>query len=193
MKNFRKKIILLDQDGPLASFDDKYWEFCSAMGFEMNITGLADPARARFMEDNMLDKRQRQVARTFIESGHNRWFRDLPVTPGAQEGVERLLERPDLDVWVCTKPMEKNDRCRDDKGLWLRDHFPALVKKMILAPDKSLVKGDILLDDAPRLDWVARADWEPVIFPSVFNEEGTQWGHIRRWTWGDPIEALIGA
>lgn len=191
MKNFRKRVVLLDMDGPLADFDAKYWDFCTSMEFRMDIQGLGDPNRKRFMEENIGDKKHRAVARGYIESGHNRWFRNLPVTRGAQEGVEALLTNPDLEIWVCTKPMEKNDRCRDDKSEWLREHFPALAKRMICAPDKSLIRGDVLLDDAPRLDWVARAEWEPVIFPSVFNEEGTQWGHLRRWTWGQPIEALL--
>lgn len=191
MKIKGKYVVLLDMDGPLADFDAKYWDFCTEMQFDMDITCLTDPARRRFMEENIRNKRHRETARKFIESGHNRWFRDLPVTPGAKEGVESLLADSRIDLWVCTKPMEKNSTCRDDKGAWLADHFPALVKKMILAPDKSLVRGHVLLDDAPRIDWTYRAEWEPVIFPSVFNEAGSQWEHFRRWTWGDSIDTLL--
>jgi 5'(3')-deoxyribonucleotidase len=187
-----KYVVLLDMDGPLAAFDSKYWDFCEAHGFDMDITCLTDPARKRFMEENIRDKKQRKIARGYIESGHNHWFLDLPVTPGAEEGVERLLECPFVDLWVCTKPMEANESCRDDKGRWLSQHFPALRKKMILAPDKSLIRGHVLLDDAPRIDWLPRAEWEPVIFPSVFNEAGSQWGHLRSWTWGDSVDELLG-
>jgi 5'(3')-deoxyribonucleotidase len=184
------RILLLDQDGPLADFDQAFWDLCDSMGFEMDITCLTDPKRKRFMSDNILDPKHRKLARAYIESGHNRWFHDLPVTPGAEEGVEALLKRSDIDVWVCTKPLEVNDRCRDDKGLWMRRHFPELEHKMILAPNKGMVKGSILLDDAPKSEWFRYAEWEPVIFPSVFNEGG-EWTGLRRWTWGDPIEELI--
>lgn len=192
MKIHGKYVVLLDMDGPLADFDGKYWDFCCSTELHMNITSLQDPARKRFMEDNILDKRHRQIARNYIESGHNHWFLDLAVTDGAQDGVEELLSRSDIDLWVCTKPMEKNSTCRDDKAAWLAKHFPPLVKKLILAPDKSLIRGHVLLDDAPRIDWLPRAEWEPVIFPSVFNAEGSQWARIRQWTWGDSVDALLG-
>lgn len=187
----RKYVVLLDMDGPLAEFDAKYWDFCTSMQFHMNITDLADSGRKRFMEDNILDKKHRAIARAYIESGHNHWFRDLPVTPGAQDGVEELLSRSDIDVWVCTKPMENNDTCRDDKAAWICEHFPGLKKRLIMAPDKSLIRGHVLLDDAPRIDWLPRAEWEPVIFPSVFNEEGSQWAGLRKWRWGDSVEELL--
>lgn len=184
--------LLLDQDGPLADFDQRYWDLCESMGFDLDIRDLSDTRRRRFMEGNITNKEHRKLARTYIESGHNRWFHDLPVTPGAIEGVARLLERSDIDVWVCTKPLEANDRCRDDKGLWIKRHFPELEHKLILAPDKSMVLGDVLLDDAPKIKWLPKAVWEPVVFSTPFNGPGSEWAGLRHWTWGDPIDELIG-
>lgn len=183
--------LLLDQDGPLADFDKKYWDLCEAMGFELDITDLSDVRRRRFMEGNITNKEHRKLARAFIESGHNRWFQDLPVTPGAKEGVSELLAHKDIDLWICTKPLEANDRCRDDKGLWIREHFPELEHKLILAPDKSMIIGDVLLDDAPKIKWLPKAVWEPVVFSTPFNGPGSEWANLRHWTWGDPIEELI--
>lgn len=185
-----KKVLLLDMDGPLADFDLKSWNLYQHLGLEMNISSLSDPGRKRFLSDNLVHARDRKIVRRLIEDGHNRWFRDLPVTEGAQKGVAELLDAG-IDVWVCTKPLEVNDRCRDDKSLWLRDHFPELVNKMICAPDKGMVRGDVLLDDAPHIEWIARAHWEPVIFPAVFNDGRSKWAGLRKWTWGDPLETLI--
>src|SRR5690606_26027440 len=105
----------------------------------------------------------------------------LPVTPGAQEGVDALMA-VGVDVWVCTKPLEVNPTCRDEKGAWLREHFPMLEKRLIIAPDKSLVMGDILLDDAPSLEWARRATWMPVVFDAPFNRAGSIWERLPRWT-----------
>lgn len=187
----KKFLFLLDQDGPLADFELAFWELCNELGCEMNIDGMEDPGRERFMSDNITNKHHRKMARSVIEDGGNHWFRNLPVTPGAKEGVDMLLTHPDVDLWVCTKPMEINTSCRDDKGLWLREHFPELEHRMILAPDKSCIKGDILLDDAPRLEWLPRASWRPVIFKDAFNGPGSQWDGLPRWTWGDPLEELL--
>jgi 5'-nucleotidase len=119
-----------------------------------------------------------------------RWFYDLPVVEGAVEGMKRLAEA--ADVWVCTKPLEANHYCRDGKAWWVHRHLgPEWESRLIIAPDKSMVRGDILLDDAINLDWLPRASWQPVVFPAPFNGDGSDWSCLPRWTWGDPIEHLL--
>ena len=191
MKIHGKLVVLLDQDGPLADFDQAFWDLCQGLGFEMDIETLACPGRKRFMSDNLVNPRERAIARSYVDSGHNRWFKNLPVTNGAEKGVRELLDRDDIDLWVCTKPLEVNDRCRDDKGIWMAEHFPELVDRMIIAPNKGLVKGHVLLDDAPKLAWMPYAEWEPVVFPLPFNGENSDWAGLRTWTWGDPIDELL--
>lgn len=183
--------LLLDQDGPLADFDQRYWDYCAEQGFELDIKDLSDTRRHRFMEGNIIDREHRKAARAYIESGTNRWFRDLPVTAGAEEGVDALLSAG-VDIWVCTKPLEANENCRDDKGRWIKKHFPMLENKLILAPDKSMVRGDVLLDDAIKIKWIPKATWRAVAFATPFNGNGTEWGHLPHWSWGDPIEKLTG-
>jgi 5'(3')-deoxyribonucleotidase len=182
-----KPVLLLDMDGPIADFDLAFWNFCQDKGFTLDIKSLNDPKRQRFMTENFVYSSQRSLARKRIDTTH--WFRDLPVTPGALDGVPMLMEV--FDVWVCTKPLEVNPWCRDDKGAWLREHFPDLEHKMIIAPKKSLVRGDILLDDAPALTCIPEANWIPVVFPSVFNGEHSLWHGLPTWTWGDDPKRLL--
>lgn len=177
-------------DGPLANFDLGFWNMCQEQGIQLDIEGLNDPKRRRFMTDNIPDKSQRAVARSFVDHGPNRWFRDLPVVPGCQEGVARL-EEAGVDIWICTKPLEANWRCRDDKAKWIRRYFPHLEDKLLIMPDKSLAIGDILLDDAPKLKWFDAAVWKPVIFPCPFNGYGSEWEGLPSWGWFDPIEDLL--
>lgn len=118
------------------------------------------------------------------------WFRGLPVTPGAKSGVGQLLTAG-VDIWVVTKPLEANPTCRDDKAAWLREHFPMLERKLILAPDKSMIVGDVLLDDAINLEWILKAQWRPVVFRAPFNGSGSEWHYLHSWSWGDPIEDLL--
>jgi 5'-nucleotidase len=118
------------------------------------------------------------------------WFGSLPVTPGATDGVARLLDAG-VDVWVCTKPLEVNPTCHHDKFHWLNRHFPALAERLVICPDKSLMRGAVLLDDAPKPHWFKVALWEPVIFPAPFN--ASQFDGVRRWSWSDPVADLFGA
>lgn len=172
-------------DGPLADFDSAFFNMVTQRGWEVDIPAVGAPGQKRFMTDNMPHTVQRNAARIMVES--SRWFLHLPVTEGAKEGVEELMEY--FDVYVCTKPLERNDTCRDDKYRWMMRHFPALAHKLLIMPNKSWCYADILLDDAPKLG--DHHVWQPAIFPTAFNGEGSKWEGLPRWGWGDPIDDLL--
>lgn len=181
-----KPILLCDQDGPLADFDRWFYQRCGEHGYEMD--SVFEEQKHRFATDHIPNKAHREAAREMVNS--TGWFAELPVTEGAVEGINLLAEH--FEVWICTKPLEVNPTCRDEKALWIRKHFgPDWEKRLILAPDKSMVAGDILLDDAPHPDWFDRATWKPAIFPTTWNIEGSKWGHIFHWSWGDPVSKLL--
>ena len=143
----------------------------------------------RFMTEHIRDRRERKIAQKMIEEPG--WFAELPVTPGAIEGVAELVEA--FDVWLCTKPMESNPTCHGDKANWIKRYFPDLHDRLMIVPDKSMVHGDILIDDAPKVEWLDHATWSPIIFRTPFNGPGSDWGHLPSWTWGDPIDILLEA
>lgn len=174
-------------DGPLADFDLAFFNLCRSHGWELNIDSLGSPNRKRFMADNMVNDDERSMARRIVDS--SRWFLGLPVTGGARNGVDLLMEY--FDVQVCTKPLEANPTCRDDKYEWLKANFPELAPNLMICPNKSWAAGDTLLDDAIKTREIAHATWVPVCFPSGFNGLGSEWENLPRWTWGDPIEELL--
>ena len=169
--------LLLDMDGPLADFDRHFWDRCQERGFAFDVDSC-DAQRHRYFTEHIPNRRERRHARAMVDEPG--WFRDLPVTSGAQAGVAELLDH--FDVWVCTKPLEANASCLNDKHAWLVEHFPALSDRLITAPDKSLVRGAVLLDDAPKPEWFDRATWRPVIFPAPFNVD--LFPDLPRWGWG---------
>ena len=140
-----KPLLLLDMDGPLANFDKALYAVCQHLGIELNIKGLSDPNRKYYMTDNMVHDHEKLMIRDLLDTSH--FFQYIPVTDGAIEGVKELMEY--FDVWVCTKPLDANQFCRDDKMWWIKEYFPALSSKVIMAPKKSLIFGQTLLDDAP--------------------------------------------
>ena len=181
-----KRTLLLDQDGPLTAFDDHAWQLWSHMQLDMGI-GSLDAMRHRFLTDHMTREDHIAEAKRTIDTPG--WFYNLPVVEGALEGVPRLMEA--FDVWVCTKPKESNPTCRDDKAAWMEEHFPYLVDRLIIAPDKSMVYGEILLDDAPMLAWMPHANWRPVIFRMPWNQGGSVWADFPHWDWSDPVTQLL--
>lgn len=183
-----KPVWLVDQDGPLAAFDTRFWNIVRDLGIPMDCQ--EHEQTGYYATEHVQSNYDRRWLRRKINED-TRWFADLPATPGAVEGINLLTEH--ADVWICTKPLEANPNCRDGKAEWVRKHLGKdWERRIIIAPDKSLVMGALLLDDRPKREWFARAVWNPVLFPVHFNTHpAAEWGDLPRWTWGDPIEDLV--
>jgi len=77
------------------------------------------------------------------------FFFDLEPIEGAIEGINNLMTK--YDVWILTRPSIKNTNCYTEKAEWIKKYFGEdFLEKLILCPDKSLVKGDYLIDDDHR-------------------------------------------
>lgn len=120
----------LDQDGPLADFD----------------TAVNNNPRGIWKDDppEMFEKK---------------FFRNLPVTAGAKDAVQEMIDMG-IELYVLTKPtIKKLDKglfyCPSEKYEWMAEHFPFLVRRMFLACDKAFIKpptdGEFfLVDDYPE-------------------------------------------
>ena len=74
------------------------------------------------------------------------FFLRLEEIPDAVYSFNKLKEK--YDVWILTRPSFKNVNCYTEKAQWLLDHLgEGILEKTIMIPDKSLVKGDYLIDD----------------------------------------------
>lgn len=181
-----RPVVLLDLDGPVADFDAAFFAMCDREGWPVDCT--PETQTHRFATDHLPDRRQRRLARAVIDGPG--WFESLPVTPGAAGGLWTLSLN--AEVWLCTKPLASSTTCRDEKARWVADHFDSdWVERLIITPNKALIRGDVLLDDAPYLEWIGQATWEPVIYPTPWNGAGSKWATPRRWKWGDPIDQLL--
>ena len=182
-----KPLILMDMDGPLAAFDLHFWNRCTEEGYLFDIDNHSDQ-KHRWFTDHIPDPRHQAHARRMIDT--TRWFRDIPVTEGAQEGMKELASK--AEVFICTKPLDADEYCLLDKRQWIGKYFPKFIDRLITAPDKSVIKGDILVDDAPKPKWYARAEWAPVIFstPSNSHPESDLYS-LPHYDWSMPVDTLL--
>ena len=73
-------------------------------------------------------------------------FEALDPIDGAIAAVNRL--RNPHDVWVLSAPSVRNPHCYTEKRLWIEAKFDLdFAYRLILTHDKSLVVGDVLIDD----------------------------------------------
>jgi 5'-nucleotidase len=75
-------------------------------------------------------------------------FRLMDPMPGAIDAVRSLIGMGH-DVWVATKAPTGIAFAYADKVTWILGHLPELKRKIVITHDKSLLIGDVLVDDRP--------------------------------------------
>jgi 5'-nucleotidase len=76
-------------------------------------------------------------------------YLEMDPIPGALEGVRSLIGMGH-EVWLATKPPTGIPDAYADKVKWVLRHLPELKRRIILTHDKSLLLGDVLIDDRPH-------------------------------------------
>lgn len=170
--------ILVDMDGVLADFE----------------RGFLDDWRARFPERAYIPLEERNVFYVQEQYGEafraDTWaimttpgfFRRLSPIPGGA-GALNAMRSEGIDVWLCTSPLSGMPTCATEKFEWVAEHLGEWwTERIIIARDKTLVRGDILIDDRPEMTGVEQPTWEHVLYDQPYNRAATD---KRRITWDD--------
>ena len=78
------------------------------------------------------------------------FFMELPEIDKGVQTVKELQNDYDehFDIWFLTAPSTHNPMSYAEKNYWIRMHFgQKWCDKLIICPDKSLLRGHILIDD----------------------------------------------
>ena len=76
------------------------------------------------------------------------FFSELGEVDGAIDAVNKLRNTATFDVYVLTAPSIHNPLCYTEKRVWIEKHFDmAFVEKLIISPNKGLLRGHYLIDD----------------------------------------------
>ena len=74
------------------------------------------------------------------------FFRNLEPIENALESYKKLEEY--YDVWILTSPSYHNPLCYSEKREWVETYLGLeTCRKLIISPNKGLLKGDYLIDD----------------------------------------------
>lgn len=174
--------ILVDMDGTITDFE----------------SGFLDLWRARFPRRPFVELNQRQTfyvsedyppeyktdINTIIyhEAG---FFANLSPINGAIEALTKM-EKLGHQVFICSAP--RWTKSVHEKSQWIGRHLGEnWVNRLILTRDKSIVRGDILIDDRPEMTTSRPPLWEQVLFDQPYNR------HLidkRRLNWQNYREVL---
>jgi len=76
------------------------------------------------------------------------FFANLTPKEGAIEAIEALIQSPVFELYVLTAPSTRNPFSYTEKRVWIEKYFGYdFVEKLIICVNKSLLKGDYLIDD----------------------------------------------
>jgi 5'(3')-deoxyribonucleotidase len=93
------------------------------------------------------------------------FFLELEPIEGSIEAFLRLSNIH--DVWILTAPSVENPMSYAEKNYWVRKYLGAkYTKKLIMCPNKSLLKGDYLIDDNEWTNWQGDFEGELLLIGS---------------------------
>ena len=176
-------IVLVDMDGVIADFDGGFLDGWRRAHPER--AHVPREARTRFrLIDQYPPEEIERVRGVYCAPG---FFRGLAPVPG---GLDALREMRDAghEVLLCTSPLERYRNCVLEKYEWVEAHLGVeWTHHMVLTRDKTLVHGDLLIDDNPRIEGRLGPRWEHVLYDQPYNRAVR--GH-RRLTWASWREVL---
>jgi len=93
----------------------------------------------------------------------------LQPVPGALQALHEMQEAGD-DVWILTSPLTRYNNCVGEKFAWVDRHLGSdWVRRVILTKDKTMVRGDVLIDDKPEVTGCLTPTWEHLVFEAGYN------------------------
>lgn len=138
-----KPVLLLDMDGIIADFNLYSLQTYNRIhGTKYDETNVEKYIGDHEVIDPTIDAKA--LRKPYRDPGS---FINLPVIPGSQAAVAKLLNF--FDIYVVTTQYYGNPTCVHEKHVWLQRHFPAIADQGIYTKHKPQVRGDILVDDRP--------------------------------------------
>lgn len=177
MNTMKKKTVLIDMDGVLCNYTERILELATK---RFNLPRYNAHHIGEFCTERVFPKKyQTLVDELSLERG---FFLNLKPIPYAKQALEELLSDPRFSVWICSAPKTLSPYCHSEKFLWLKKHCgQAVADRLILTRDKTLVRGDYLIDDKPVIKGEnLRPSWEHIVFDQPYNREITG---VKRLTW----------
>lgn len=167
-------IILVDMDGVLADYN---------LGIEKELKrrGMWTPdineLKHFYYKDNCPLEYELLQETIHAQKG---FAYGLELVAGGKEALEKMVELGH-EVRICTAPYGDYQITFPEKLAWAESNIGKdWSKKIVLTRDKTLVRGDILIDDKPEIKGIMNPAWEHVLYTQPYNND--VYGK-RRLTW----------
>jgi 5'-nucleotidase len=179
----KPKIILVDMDGVLADFEGYFLKKWRENFPELPFIEVKD-RREFYVSKEYPEEHTNKILQIFYSEGF--CFNMEPI-PGAIEAIQEI-KKLGHEVFICSSPFEQAPDSLGDKLNWVSKYLDReWVTKLILINDKTLIHGDILIDDKPVITGVNQPTWKHVIYDQPYNKQNAL---APRMDWGNWKEVL---
>lgn len=176
-------LILVDMDGVVADFERGFLESWQNRYPQKPFIPLNERRTFSLAAEYAQIGESVRARALYSEAG---FFASLPAIDGAVEALYALDKL--VNIRICTSPLTKYQDCVLEKYCWVDQNLGSKwVDRIIMTRDKTLVSGDILIDDRPTLFGVQQPSWEHIIFDQPYNREALD---KRRLNWQNYREVL---
>eukprot|EP01053_Blabericola_migrator_P006323 Blabericola_migrator_1__6322@NODE_3190_length_1958_cov_57_699101_g1974_i1_p1_GENE_NODE_3190_length_1958_cov_57_699101_g1974_i1NODE_3190_length_1958_cov_57_699101_g1974_i1_p1_ORF_typecomplete_len229_score28_20NT5C/PF06941_12/2_7e28HAD/PF12710_7/0_0037Put_Phosphatase/PF06888_12/0_0069HAD_2/PF13419_6/0_021_NODE_3190_length_1958_cov_57_699101_g1974_i189775 len=188
-----KGTILVDMDNTLNDWDSQFTRLMKYL--EPNFPFVEPEQRREYsIENNYPESLRAQILSLTSLRG---FWSTMPVAPGAKQALSEMADSG-LDVWIVSAPdPDLTGRCAMEKYEWLELNFgPRWKNRLILTQDKTLVHGNLLIDDKPTADVGVRSkekSWQHVVYCHPYNEAHRCAAQWRLHSWSDWRKVILPA
>ena len=178
-------IILVDIDGTIASWGAAYDAALDKYGdIAKNIRRHAQQQSFN-LHEGLRPSESEIVAAVMDTAG---FYASLAPIPGAIKALHEMIE-DGHEVFIVTSPWPTNPTCASDKMSWVMQHLgPDWARRLVIASDKTIVRGDVLFDDKPEIKGAMSPTWEHILFTQPYNKNVTDRRRIDDWSvWRDYV------
>ncbi len=178
-----KKIILIDMDGVLADFEKGFLQAWQKK-FPHHPHVPLEERKTFYLMESYPGGLEKEIESIFSAPG---LFENLNIISGGK-GALAKMKALGHEVFICTSPFSKYENCILEKYHWVSKNLGyEWTKRIIVVKDKTLIYGDILIDDKPEHSGLKKPKWQHVLFDAPYNK------HIKtklRITWNNWEEVL---
>ncbi|EAX94785.1 hypothetical protein TVAG_058750 [Trichomonas vaginalis G3] len=178
------KIVLIDVDSTLNNFQEYFVKLFLEKNPEFKDKVPEEPVHFDFMKLDKQKGLEILQAPGFTEG--------MTPLPGAVEAIN-TLDSKGYNIFFCTALVTDDSPAMRDRVHWIGKWFgQKWMDKIIFAKDKTMVRGDFLIDDSPfKTKGCTVPLWKLIIFDVKYNREDESYGRIYNWTDIDKLLQIL--
>jgi 5'-nucleotidase len=119
------------------------------------------------------------------------FFEQLQPLPGAIDAI-KLMQHYNHQIYLVTSAGVSYPNAASEKYRWVERHLgKEFLSCLVITPAKSIVRGDILIDDRPSFRDERLASWEHVLYDKSYNKTVPRKRRITWENWTDELPELL--